>query len=422
MPAPLAPPAAEAHAATPPEALSPMPSVGPGVAPSWNAVDDEPSLPPTPEEVRDAFSDDDDLDDEATPAPPRRAPADSEPPSIPTFVATAPSSPPVEAAAPHPAAAPPTKAASAPPPVPAAADGPRDGESSPDGEDSPAFSPADNTLPPHLAGRATDDEASPDAVAAAEGELDEDDEGPPFAVVPRSAAESQPGETFGPIPVPFPSSFPAELAEPVRGLADVDLPTPTLSGEFMRGASKPPSLESDPIAIFARAPLFPRSDPGGAEAAAELPLPACLSAAVLLDSHPTCVLEARVQNTLLARELGLTYRAARGVELRADLSGIEHMQAYLFRRFAGGVVDTPEGAREAQLHGAFLSEILARRLGAEWIDLSAHEPGHWEMVVAPGTRVWPFGRVSRLIVKGHKERDLVSYFLELESKRNRSSR
>jgi hypothetical protein len=29
-------------------------------------------------------------------------------------------------------------------------------------------------------------------------------------------------------------------------------------------------------------------------------------------------------------------------------------------------------------------------------------------------RVWPFGRVMRFVTMGHKERDLVSYFLELD--------
>ncbi len=31
-------------------------------------------------------------------------------------------------------------------------------------------------------------------------------------------------------------------------------------------------------------------------------------------------------------------------------------------------------------------------------------------------RVWPFGRVLRFVVMGHRERDLVSYYLELEGR------
>jgi hypothetical protein len=63
-----------------------------------------------------------------------------------------------------------------------------------------------------------------------------------------------------------------------------------------------------------------------------------------------------------------------------------------------------------------LSEILARRLDAEWLDISPSELGHWVMIVPPDTRVWPFGRVARLVAKGHRERDLVSYYFELSSR------
>ena len=41
------------------------------------------------------------------------------------------------------------------------------------------------------------------------------------------------------------------------------------------------------------------------------------------------------------------------------------------------------------------------------------------MIVPPDTRVWPFGRVARLVAMGHKERDLVSYFFELRVARAR---
>ena len=35
------------------------------------------------------------------------------------------------------------------------------------------------------------------------------------------------------------------------------------------------------------------------------------------------------------------------------------------------------------------------------------------MVLPSQVRVWPFGRVLRLIAMGNRERDLVSYYLEL---------
>jgi len=231
-----------------------------------------------------------------------------------------------------------------------------------------------------------------------------------------------------PVRVPLPSSFPVPAEEPREPRARPDsvhpalreAPTPTFSGEFMRGATRPPSLEADVGSRFAKAPLFPPSEGKNVETAEELPLPAGLAPGPSTDTLPRSVIEARIQFTLLSRELGALYRTVRNLELRADLSGIEHMQAYLFERFAKRKVETPEAARDVQLHGAFLSEILSRRLGAEWVDISAEKLGHWEMVVPPGTRVWPFGRVARLIAKGHKERDLVAYFLELQAKHERA--
>ena len=195
----------------------------------------------------------------------------------------------------------------------------------------------------------------------------------------------------------------------------------TVSGEFMRGATRPLSLESAAPPSFAKAPLFPRFAPETSEAAEHLSLPQGIvvpesAPESLLEVLPRSVLEARIQFTLLSRELGRIYRSTRGVELRADLSGIEHMQAYLFERFPEHRVEGPDGAREVQLHGAFLSEILSRALDGEWVDITADQLGHWEMMVSPSTRVWPFGRVSRLIVKGQRERDLIAYFLQLQGR------
>jgi len=79
---------------------------------------------------------------------------------------------------------------------------------------------------------------------------------------------------------------------------------------------------------------------------------------------------------------------------------------------------------------ALTSELLARRLGAHWVDLESPDPGAWAMLVPcrssqPGAaqvlRVWPMGRVLRFVAMGHKERDLVSYYLDLEA-RARGSR
>lgn len=171
-----------------------------------------------------------------------------------------------------------------------------------------------------------------------------------------------------------------------------------------------------------KAPLLPPLDDDADELAEHLTLPSGIAGEPrALDVLPMSVLEARVQFTLLSRELGLAYRLERGIELHADLSGIEAMQAVLLESFPGGVVKTADEAYELRRHGALLSEILSRRLEAEWIDISPNELGYWVMIVPPDTRVWPFGRVARYVAMGHKERDLVSYFLELTSRtRSRS--
>jgi hypothetical protein len=162
---------------------------------------------------------------------------------------------------------------------------------------------------------------------------------------------------------------------------------------------------------------LPRFGGSGDELAEHLPLPPGIGTVSMpADVLPKSVLEARVQFTMLARELGLDYRLKRGVDLRADVTGIEAMQAMLLETFPSRVVRSQDEAYELRRHGALLSEILARRLDADWLDISPNDLGHWAMIVPPDTRVWPVGRVARLVAMGHKERDLVAYFLELKSR------
>ena len=185
----------------------------------------------------------------------------------------------------------------------------------------------------------------------------------------------------------------------------------------MHGASLPPFRLENPPPLLPKAPLLPKLGAGD-ELVEHLPLPAGLSSeARAIDAQlPKSVLEARVAFTMLARELGLDYRLKRGIELRADVSGLEAMQSVLLESFPEHAIGTSEDAYELRRHGALLSEILARRLDAEWIDISPNELGYWAMIVPPDTRVWPFGRIARLVEMGHKERDLVSYFFELQSR------
>ena len=185
----------------------------------------------------------------------------------------------------------------------------------------------------------------------------------------------------------------------------------------MHGASLPPYRLENPPPLLPKAPLMPKLGGSADELAEHLALPAGLgSDGRAFDTLPKSVLEARIAFTLLAREVGLDYRLKRGIELRADVSGLEAMQSVLLESFPEHAIRTAEDAYELRRHGALLSEILARRLDAEWIDISPNELGYWAMIVPPDTRVWPFGRVARLVEMGHKERDLVSYFFELQGR------
>ena len=122
------------------------------------------------------------------------------------------------------------------------------------------------------------------------------------------------------------------------------------------------------------------------------------------------------------------------VEVMTDLEGLELAQRYLRERLPDGRTKTRDDERELMRNGAFLSELLARRLGAVWVDLESSDSARWAMLIpaAPAreggamayppepTRVWPFARVLRFVTMGHKERDLVSYYLELEASARRS--
>jgi len=126
---------------------------------------------------------------------------------------------------------------------------------------------------------------------------------------------------------------------------------------------------------------------------------------------------ARIRMTELARELARDYRLAYGVTLKTDVESIDVMQRHMQRRFADAHADERLARKlEAELarHGALLSEILARSLGAYWIDTSSAELGRWAMVVPPRTRVWPIGRVYRFFQRGRLEGDLIAFYTELE--------
>ena len=183
-----------------------------------------------------------------------------------------------------------------------------------------------------------------------------------------------------------------------------------------RGGSQPPFRTEPPPADFPAAPLVPRLEPDRVERVEGLSHPPGLHGESRRHALPTNPIEARIYFTHQARELGRLYHQRYNVELRTDLRSVELLQRCLAERFEDGVLETFDDVVEVRLHGAFLSELLARRLGAEWTDLAVSEMGYWSMNVPPGTTVWPIGRVIRFVTMQHRERDLVSYFLELQAR------
>jgi hypothetical protein len=187
----------------------------------------------------------------------------------------------------------------------------------------------------------------------------------------------------------------------------------------------------------ASTPVPPSSPgPGEVERIETLSLPAGLQGIPVpaLDEPPRVPPAARLAFTFLTRELGRELRMRHGVEVVTDLEGLELVQRYLRERLTDGRVKTRDDERELMRNGAFLSELLARRLGAFWVDLESSDSARWAMLIPAGearqgaaveyppepTRVWPFARVLRFVAMGHKERDLVSYYLELEASARRS--
>jgi hypothetical protein len=185
------------------------------------------------------------------------------------------------------------------------------------------------------------------------------------------------------------------------------------------GASLPPVVTIPPQGRASpgqapRAALPVRYDP---ELVESLALPMGASEEILaIGDWPTTPLQVRTAMTRLARSLARDYRLWYGTTLRCNVLAVDAMQRHLAQRYAGAVLSDPKVEAELQRHGALLSEILARTLGAEWVDIGPTEPGYWAMGVASAMRCWPIGRVYRFVALGRNERDLVSYYLDIEAR------
>ncbi len=244
----------------------------------------------------------------------------------------------------------------------------------------------------------------------------------PTARMPSAAAPTR-GTSAPPIDAPLRDSArrveaaAAAAPETARSPSEPPPDSERDPSPFMKGASQPPFRTDAPPSDPTESAALPLPPAGGApvELAATLSLPPGLETESLQPGElPHTVGGARALFTLLSRELGHDYKKRYGIELRTDLRSIEIMQRHLKERFPDDEITREDEALEIRRHGAFLSEILARTLGAEWVDIGLSEVGYWAMKVPPVTRVWPFGRVLRFVSMGHTERDLVSYFLELE--------
>jgi hypothetical protein len=313
----------------------------------------------------------------------------------------------------------------------------------------------------HFSKRVAENEAAEDAVRLLALEIIEStqssgspgpaSEAPP--IVPMPILMAVPHEQFAPVGASLPPYAP-DRGRPPR--PSVPIPRAPAVPSIPRAMAEPPAREETPAAVVAspvvivdasnvvespppapahaivaepvtertpppppQDPLTVRRKPRRSEIVESLLLPDGLSEEMLpVGARPTTPDQARIAMTRLSRTLGRDYRLWYGTTLVTNAVAIETMQRHLRRRFDDASSDQRSAQKleiELTRHGALLSEILARSLGAAWVDVSAEQLGHWAMTVPPNTRVWPIGRVYRFFQQGHREADLVAYYLELEA-------
>jgi hypothetical protein len=211
---------------------------------------------------------------------------------------------------------------------------------------------------------------------------------------------------------------PAAMAPAVVATAVLDAswePPSTALAPYAPAPARPAALVRSPMM---RAP--------GVEIVETMPLPPGATEEMVPDgeiAHEPFL--ARIAMTRLSRELARDYRLAYGTTLTVDSSAIESMQRHLRRRFGDAKGDRASTRRlDAELtqHGALLSEIFARLLGAEWVDVSSNVLGEWAMLVPPETRVWPIWRAFNFYRQAARGGDLLGFFLELQTGVRRTSK
>jgi hypothetical protein len=231
--------------------------------------------------------------------------------------------------------------------------------------------------------------------------------------MPADEAEVDPSAPHGAEPVVLPA--PIVEAVPAPALQALPAPVPQAPRTSPPPEARPVApvvAEALPVSVATVAPgprRFVRP-----ETVESLPLPSGTTEAMLPSgSLPADVTQVRIALTRLSRDVGRDYRTLYGTALKTDLLAIDAMQRHLRRE--GAPKKSRELEKELLRHGALLSEILSRRLGGEWVDISTKHPAEWVMVVPPDARVSPIGRVYRFFREGQSESDLVAFYLDLEN-------
>jgi hypothetical protein len=226
----------------------------------------------------------------------------------------------------------------------------------------------------------------------------------PVARSPRRGASLPPVATMPPPP------------EPTDERTDGASPAPAAAWSIPGDGSDPasPGPGQHPKERGGAAPPRARYDP---ELVESLVLPFGATEDVLaIGDWPRTPIQARTAMIRLARSLARDYRLWYGTTLRCNVLAVDVMQRHLAQRYEGAALADPKVVAELQRHGALLSEILARVVGADWVDIAPTEPGYWAMLAPPSTRCWPIGRVYRFVALGYTERDLVDYYLDIEAR------
>src|SRR5579859_810094 len=160
-----------------------------------------------------------------------------------------------------------------------------------------------------------------------------------------------------------------------------------------------------------------------------LSLPCGLTESMLpKGARPVGDQQMRIAMVRLARDLGRDYQRWYGRSLATNVDSIERIQRHLLgyaNEVLAGRMDARSLAPELVRHGVLLGEILARVLGAEWLDVSSDQPASWRMAVPPSDLrglvprdprgpsrvVSPVARVHQFLIERNRGEDLVEFFL-----------